>query len=145
MYKAALIKGDGIGPEICEATQRVIAAAGVAMEWHDAPMGMEGMRLLGAPIPLESLATVRRCGVALKGPLIASRCSGGVTVVENGEVRHHPSINNGIRRELGAYANLRPVRGWKGVSGAYENMDIVIVRELTEDMYAGIERRVDDD
>lgn len=144
MHKAALINGDGIGPEICEATQRVIDATGVKIEWLEAPMGMDGTRLLGSPIPLQSLATVRECGTALKGPMIADRCSGGVVVEEDGEVRRHPSINNGIRRELNAYANLRPVRGWKGVSGAYEDMNIVIVRELTEDMYAGLERQVED-
>ncbi|MEK7408787.1 MAG: isocitrate/isopropylmalate family dehydrogenase [Acidobacteriota bacterium] len=145
MHKVALIRGDGIGPEISEATQRVIEAAGVAVHWEEAPMGGEGRRLRGADIPRESLETVRRLGVALKGPLIAKCRSGGVTVEDNGVVRRHPSINNGIRRELGAYANLRPVRGFEGVSGRYSALDIVIVREVTEDTYAGIERQVDAD
>ncbi len=145
MHKVALIRGDGIGPEISEATQRVIESAGVAVHWEEAPMGGEGRRLRGADLPAESLETVRRLGVALKGPLIAECRCGGVTVEENGVVRRHPSINNGIRRELGAYANLRPVRGFEGVSGRYHDLDILIVREVTEDTYAGIERQVDPD
>jgi isocitrate dehydrogenase (NAD+) len=145
MHSAALITGDGIGPEICEAAQRVVDAAGVSIDWRPAPMGLEAQGALGVPIPVSSLRTVRQCGVALKGPMIADRCSGGVVVEDDGEIRRHASINNGIRRELGAYANLRPVRGFPGVSGAYENLDIVIVRELTEDMYAGLETSVDDD
>jgi isocitrate dehydrogenase (NAD+) len=125
--KVALIRGDGIGPEITAAAQQVLDAAGVAIDWVEAPMGHS----LG--LPLESLETVRRLGLALKGPLIAERCSGGITV----EDRHYPSINNGLRRELGAYANLRPVRGGP--------MDLVIVREITEDLYLGEERWLDPD
>jgi isocitrate dehydrogenase (NAD+) len=141
MQRVALITGDGIGPEIAEATRAVLAAAGARIEWVPAPMGQEAQARFGTPVPRQSLETVRRLGVALKGPMIAERCSGGVFV----EGRRHPSINAAIRRELGAYANLRPVRGWEGVSGAYAAMDIVLVRELTEDMYAGLERRVDND
>ena len=77
--------------------------------------------------------------------MLAERCSGGIVVEGNGAVRRYPSINNGIRRELGAYVNLRPIQGWEGVSGRYRELDIVMVREVTEDIYAGIERRVDDD
>ncbi len=145
MQKVALISGDGIGPEIAAATREVLAAAGARIQWEPAPMGQEAVARFGVPIPLSSIETVRRCRVALKGPMIAERCSGGVEIRDNGAVRRHPSINAAIRRELGAYANLRPVRGWKGISGAYAAMDIVLVRELTEDMYAGLERRVDED
>ncbi len=141
MPQAALIKGDGIGPEIADAAQAVVEAAGGRVEWVPVEMGQAAEKRSGAPLPLESLDTVRRLGVALKGPMIAERCSGGVMV----EGHRYPSINAAIRRELGAYANLRPVRGWEGVSGAYCAMNIVLVRELTEDVYAGLERRIDAD
>ncbi|MFB3828314.1 MAG: isocitrate/isopropylmalate dehydrogenase family protein [Bryobacteraceae bacterium] len=141
MKKVALIAGDGIGPEIAGAARAVLEAAGASLEWTPAPMGQQAQERYGAPVPLESLETVRSLGVALKGPMIAERRSGGVVVGE----RRYPSINAAIRRELGAYANVRPVRGWEGVSGRYTAMDVVLVRELTEDMYAGLERQVDPD
>lgn len=144
MHEAAIIRGDGIGPEISESTQRVIEASGVPIRWHEAPMGQEGRRRLGSELPFESLEKVRRLGVALKAPLVAERLSGGVVVEAPGETRRHPSVNNGLRRELGAYANLRPVRGFAGVSGRYQNLDLVLVRELTEDTYAGLERQTED-
>jgi isocitrate dehydrogenase (NAD+) len=96
-------------------------------------------------LPWDSLQQIRKLGVAIKGPLIAQRASGGVHVESPEGVRRHASINNGLRRELGAFANLRPLRGWPRISGRYENLDIVIVRELTEDLYIGCERQVDDD
>ncbi len=145
MHHAALIRGDGIGPEICDATLRVIEASGAKVRWEDVLLGQQARRKLDAELPWNSLERVRRIGVALKGPLLADRCNGGVRVEADGAVRHHPSINNGLRRELGTFANLRPMRGWPGISGRYEALDLVIVRELTEDLYMGWERRVDDD
>jgi isocitrate dehydrogenase (NAD+) len=145
MHKIALIRGDGIGPEISDAAVGVIEASGAAVAWEEAPMGLDGIRLHGTPIPLESLAIVRRLGVALKGPMLAERCSGGVTVGEDGALRRYPSVNSGVRRELGAYVNVRPLHGWRGISGRYCSLDIVIIRETTEDIYSGIERQVDDD
>jgi isocitrate dehydrogenase (NAD+) len=141
VHRVAIIRGDGIGPEISAATQRVLEATGLGFDWVDAPMGCDGMERAGAALPVESLDTVRALGVAIKAPLVAERLSGGVEV----EGRHYPSVNNGLRRELGAYANLRPIRGWAGVSGAYRDFDVVIVREVTEDIYIGIERQVDAD
>jgi len=145
MHRVAIIRGDGIGPEICEATQQVLEATGVAFRWEEAPMGQQAARLSGSELPLESLETVRRLGLAVKGPLIAERCSGGVKIESGGSVRIYPSVNNGLRREMGAFANLRPVRGWEGISGAYGELDVVIVREITEDTYIGIEHRIDAD
>ncbi len=145
MHKAALIRGDGIGPEICDAALQVVEASGVRVNWEEVLIGERARRELGAELPWESLEKIRRIGVALKAPLSAERCSGGVRVETDGEVRHYPSVNNGLRRELGAFANLRPMRGWPGVSGPYQNLDLVIVREVTEDLYLGLERRVDDD
>ncbi len=145
MHRAALIRGDGIGPEISEATVRVIEASGARVSWEEVTIGQQAREELGAELPWESLEKIRRLKVALKAPLIAERQSGGVRVEDNGSVRRHPSINNGLRRELDSYANLRPIRGWAGVSGPYENLNVVIVRELTEDLYIGIERKIDDD
>ena len=141
MHRVAIIRGDGIGPEITVATQCVLEATGLRFEWVEAPMGRDGREWLGADLPVPSLATVREIGVAIKAPLLAERLSGGVVV--NG--RCYPSVNNGLRRELGAYVNLRPIHGWEGVSGAYCDLNVVIAREVTEDTYIGIERRVDAD
>lgn len=140
MHTVAIIPGDGIGPEIMRATQRVLEATGVRFEWIEAPMGADGRERLGSELSVASLAKVREIGVALKAPLLAERLSGGVKV----ESRHYPSVNNGLRRELGAFVNLRPIHGWDGVSGAYSELDIVIAREITEGIYIGIERQVDD-
>ncbi|MGH9842225.1 MAG: isocitrate/isopropylmalate dehydrogenase family protein [Blastocatellia bacterium] len=145
MHRAAIIRGDGIGPEISEATLKIIEASGARVRWEEVLIGQEAKRRLGAELPWGSLEQIRRIGVALKAPLIAERCGDGVRIEADGEVRQYPSINNGLRRELDAYANLRPARGWPGVSGPYLNLDLVIVREVTEDLYIGIERRVDDD
>jgi len=145
MHRVAVARGDGIGPEITEAAQKVIEAAGLGVEWIDAPLGRDGVGRRGAELPWESLQTIKDTGIALKGPLLAARMSGGVSVDDGTAVRRHASINNGLRRELSAYANLRPIQGWKGISGNYENLDVVIVREISEGVYSGIERRVDAD
>jgi len=144
MHRVALIRGDGIGPEISEATVRVIEASGAQISWEEGLIGQAAKRRLGAELPWDSLEKIRQLKVALKAPLMAERMSGGVVVEGAGETRRHPSINNGLRRELEAFANLRPVRGYAGVSDGYQHLDVVIVRELTEDLYSGLERRVDD-
>lgn len=145
MTRAALIRGDGIGPEIADATVRVMAAAGARIEWAEVPIGQDARRRYGAELPWSSLEAIQRLGLVLKAPLIAERLSGGVVVEANGATRRHPSVNNGLRRELGLYVNARPVRGWPGISGPYTGMDIVLMREVTEDIYSGIERQVDSD
>ena len=142
MRPVAIIRGDGIGPEITAATQRVLEATGLRFDWVDTPMGMDGRERRGADLPVESLDQVKEIGIAIKAPLLAERLSGGVTVTGDRDVRRYPSVNNGLRRELGAYVNLRPIQGWEGVSGAYDGLDIVIAREVTEDTYIGIERQV---
>jgi isocitrate dehydrogenase (NAD+) len=145
VHQAALIRGDGIGPEVVAASLQVLEASGAQVYWEEAPVGRAAKQTLGAELPAASLATVRRLKVALKAPLIAERCSGGVEVADNAGVRRYPSINNALRRELGAFANLRPVRGYRGVSGPYEALDLVLVREITEDLYIGWERQTDAD
>lgn len=143
--QVAVISGDGIGPEITEATQRVIEASGAQIDWVPVPIGQTAKRSFGTELPADSLDRIRQVGVVLKAPLIAERCSGGVVVESHGSVRRHPSVNNGLRRELGLFVNVRPVRGWSGISGAYAALDLVIFREITEDLYSGLERQVDDD
>ena len=107
MHEVAIVRGDGIGPEISEAAQRVLEASGVEIRWVEAPLGQEARRRLGSELPLESLEKIRRVGVALKAPLVAERLSGGVLVEAPHEARRYPSVNNGLRRELKAYANLK--------------------------------------
>lgn len=145
VYSVGLIRGDGIGPEIADATVRVLEATGVAFDWQPIAIGQEARSRFGSELPWESLEQARRIGLILKAPLIAERQSGGIVVDAPSGPRRHPSVNNGLRRELGAFVNLRPAMGWRGVSGAYTSLNVVLVRELTEDTYIGIERRIDDD
>lgn len=143
-YRVAVAAGDGIGPELTESAQRVLEAAGARIEWVRTPVGKEAMAACGEELPWSSLETMRQIGVVLKGPLIAERLSGGAVVHSPDGPRAHPSVNNGLRRELGLFANLRPVRGFAPVSGRYSQMDLVIVREVTEDIYSGLERMIGD-
>jgi isocitrate dehydrogenase (NAD+) len=145
MRAAAIIPGDGIGPEIAEAAQRVLEAAGARIAWTGVPLGRAARDAHGNELPIESLETVRRLGVALKAPLLADPRSGGVVVRGRDGERRYPSVNNALRRELGTFANVRPVRGWRGLSGRYASLDTVLVREVTEDIYCGLERQVDAD
>lgn len=145
MYEVALIRGDGIGPEITDAAIEVIEALGVELRWRELPAGEEAQRRMGSPLPWETLEGIRRIGVALKAPLAAPRCSGGVVVEHDGVQRRYPSVNNALRRELGLFVNVRPLRGWPSVSGAYAGLDLVILREITEDIYSGLERSVNGD
>lgn len=144
MYRVAVVSGDGIGPEITQATLRVLEATGLGFDWLETPLGVAALERCGSELPWESLEAIRSAGVALKAPLIAERQTGGVVVRAPDGERRYPSVNNGLRRELGAYVNLRPVRGWP-ISGRYADLDLVIAREITEDTYAGIERWADAD
>jgi isocitrate dehydrogenase (NAD+) len=140
MHDVAVISGDGIGPEITDAAQRVIEAAGVAIRWHEVQAGEAARARTGEPLPASTLALVRRLGVALKAPLVAGRRTGGLTVAGQSGSRRYPSINSALRRELGLFVNVRPVRGFPALSGRYAAMDVVILREITEDIYIGEER-----
>ncbi len=129
-HKVTLIPGDGIGPEVAAAARRILEAAGVAIEWE------EVQARAAAPVPggpilnTEVLESFRRTKVGLKGP-IATAVAGGA-----------PSINVALRKTLDLYANLRPVRNLPGVKSRIDNVDIVIVRENTEDLYSGLEHEV---
>jgi isocitrate dehydrogenase (NAD+) len=129
-HRVTLIPGDGIGPELAEATRRVLDASGVAFEWEVVDAGEALIASHGTPLPEHVLDSIRRNRVALKGPI--------TTPVGEG----FRSVNVTLRQALGLYANLRPARSLKGVESRYEDVDLVIVRENTEDLYAGIEHRV---
>lgn len=133
MHNITLIKGDGIGPEISAATLEVLAATGVKINWHEALAGEEALQECGQPLPEETLALIEKNGVALKGPLTT------------GVGKGFRSINVALRQQFKLYANLRPIKGFKGVDALYPELDFVIVRENTEDLYAGIEHMVGED
>ena len=129
-HRVTLIPGDGIGPELAEATRRVLDASGVAFEWEVVDAGEAVMAEHGTPLPEGVLESIRRNKVAIKGPI--------TTPVGEG----FRSVNVTLRQVLGLYANLRPARSMKGLETRYEDVDLVIVRENTEDLYAGIEHMV---
>src|SRR5689334_18832381 len=126
-HRITLIPGDGTGPELTEATRRVLEATGVDLDWDVREAGVDVMEEAGTPLPEETLASVRENGVALKGPI--------TTPIGTG----FRSVNVALRHELGLFACLRPCKSYAGVRSRYENVDLVIVRENTEDLYAGIE------
>jgi isocitrate dehydrogenase (NAD+) len=126
-HRVTLIPGDGTGPELTEATRRVLEATGVAFEWDVRQAGVDVMEEAGTPLPDETLASVKDNGVALKGPI--------TTPIGTG----FRSVNVALRHELELYACLRPCKSYPGVRSRYEGVDVVIVRENTEDLYAGIE------
>jgi len=129
-HRVTLIPGDGIGPELAEATRRVLDATGIEFEWEVAEAGEAMIATHGTPLPDSVLESIRRNKVAIKGPI--------TTPVGEG----FRSVNVTLRQALGLYANLRPARSMKGVVTRFENIDLIIVRENTEDLYAGIEHRV---
>jgi isocitrate dehydrogenase (NAD+) len=132
-HKVTLIPGDGIGPELAEATRRVLDASGVKFDWEVVEAGEAVMAKEGTPLPQYVLDSILRNKVAIKGPI--------TTPVGEG----FRSVNVALRQTLGLYANLRPVRSIPGLRTRYDNVDLVIVRENTEDLYAGIEHKVGPD
>ena len=127
MTTVTLITGDGIGPEIAEAAKRCIDATGVGIKWELAEAGVDVMAKTGTPLPQATIDSVKKNGIGLKAPI--------TTPVGTG----FRSINVFLRQELELYACLRPCKSYKGVRSRYSNIDLVIVRENTEDLYAGIE------
>jgi isocitrate dehydrogenase (NAD+) len=132
-HRVTLIPGDGIGPELAEATTRVLDATGIGFEWEPVVAGEATLATHGTPLPDDVLESIRRNKVALKGPITTPVGSG------------FRSANVTLRQALGLYANLRPARSMKGLDTRYEDVDLVIVRENTEDLYAGIEHMVGPD
>jgi len=125
-----LIAGDGIGPEVAAATVRVLDAAGAELAWEPQIAGKEALQRYGDPLPAEVLDSVRRNRVALKGP-VTTEVGGGFQ-----------SINVQLRQKLDLYASLRPTRSLPGIPHRFENVDVVVVRENTEDLYSGLEHIV---
>jgi isocitrate dehydrogenase (NAD+) len=129
-YTITLIPGDGIGPEVSKAVKEILAAAGVDIAWDEIPARAEierrGMTFMQSGV----LDSIRKNRVALKGPMMTAVAGGA------------PSINVGLRQALDLYANLRPVKNLEGVQSRFQGVDLVIIRENTEDLYAGLEHTV---
>lgn len=126
-YAVTLIPGDGTGPEITEATRRVLEATGVSFDWDVQQAGAEMLEKCGTTLPDAAVESIKRTKVGLKGPI--------TTPVGKGM----RSANVALRKKLDLYANLRPAKTYTGLRSRYENIDLIIVRENTEDLYAGIE------
>ena len=132
MHNITLIKGDGIGPEITDAVVKIIKAAGVDIVWDIQTAGADVIEKEGVPLPQRVIDSVKRNKIALKSPV--------TTPIGKG----FRSVKVQLRKELDLYANLRPCYNLPNIETRYENVDIVVVRENTEDLYAGIERQVDE-
>ena len=126
-YKITFIPGDGTGPEIATATQKVLEATGVQFQWDTVVIGSQAQDISGTPLPEDALESIKRNKVAIKGPVTTPIGSG------------FRSVNVALRQILSLYACLRPCKTYPGVPMPYKNVDIVVVRENTEDLYAGIE------
>src|SRR5687768_3056653 len=129
-HTITLIPGDGIGPEVTESVVRIFKAAGLDIEWERHDAGVLAFEKSGETLPAALLESIRRNKVALKGP-VTTPIGQGFT-----------SVNVGLRKALDLYANLRPVRNLPGVKSRYTGVDLVIVRENTEDLYSGLEHEV---
>src|SRR6059036_2457927 len=129
-HRVTLIPGDGIGPEVSAAVLRIIEAVGVEIEWERFIVGGHAQDLAGSSLPDEVIESVRRNGIALKGPVATPIGSG------------FESVNVRLRKTLDLYANLRPVRNLPGVPSRFSDVDLVIVRENTEGLYSGLEHEV---
>ena len=129
-HTITLIPGDGIGPEVTDAVVRILKASGVSIDWEPHAAGVDAFERTGTALPVELIDSVRRNKIALKGPV--------TTPIGHG----FTSVNVGLRKALDLYANLRPVWNLPGVDARFKNVDLVIVRENTEDLYAGLEHEV---
>jgi len=126
-YNITLIPGDGVGPEVTEATRRVLEATGIKFKWDIGEVGSDAMEKYGTPLPVSVIESVKKNKIALKGPVTTPVGSG------------FRSVNVALRKELELYCCLRPCKTYPGVPSRYQNIDLVIVRENLEDLYAGIE------
>jgi len=129
-HTITLIPGDGIGPEVTEAVVRILKASGVSIDWEPQIAGVVAFERTGHALPIELIDSIRRNKIALKGP-VTTPIGEGFT-----------SVNVGLRKALDLYANLRPVWNLPGVDARFNGIDLVIVRENTEDLYAGLEHEV---
>lgn len=132
MYKVTLIPGDGIGPEVTNAMVKVVEASGAKIEWEKAEAGEALIERYNTAIPDYVIDSIKRNKIAIKGPI--------TTPIGKG----FKSVNVTLRQNLDLYVNLRPIKSFKGIKSRYEDVDLVIVRENTEDLYAGIEHKIGD-
>jgi isocitrate dehydrogenase (NAD+) len=129
-HKVTLIPGEGIGPEVASATRRILEAAGAKIDWEEVTARAEKASEKGQFVTETAVESVRRNRVALKGPMGTAVAAGA------------PSINVGLRKTLDLYANVRPVKNLPGVKSRFDNVDVVLIRENTEDLYSGLEHEV---
>ena len=129
-HTITLIPGDGIGPEVTDAVLQILSAAGVSIEWDRQMAGILAVEQGETPLPTALLDSIRRTKVALKGPVTTPIGAG------------FSSVNVGLRKSLDLYANLRPVYNLRGLTSRYDHIDLVIVRENTEDLYMGLEHEI---
>ncbi len=131
MPTCSLIRGDGIGPEIADATLRALDAAGARIQWEEVPAGLAAVDSDRDPLPTRTTDSISKNRLALKGPL--------GTPIGHG----FRSVNVALRQQFDLYANVRPILSFAGVPSHYDEVDLVVVRENTEDLYAGVEHYVD--
>ncbi len=129
-YSVVVIAGDGIGPEVCNATRAILDASGVAIEWREAEAGQGAYETLGDPLPEATLAAVRSADATLKGPTATAKGAG------------FRSVNVALRQKLNLFANYRPARSLPGVKTRFEDVDLIVIRENTEGLYSGLEHTV---
>ena len=132
MHIVTLIPGDGIGPEVTKAMVKVVEATGINIKWEEVKAGTEVIEKYNTPIPDYVIDSIKKNKVAIKGPI--------TTPIGKG----FKSVNVTLRQNLDLYVNLRPIKSFKGIKSRYEDVDLIIVRENTEDLYAGIEHKIGD-
>ncbi|HYF84348.1 MAG TPA: isocitrate/isopropylmalate dehydrogenase family protein [Clostridia bacterium] len=133
MYRATLIPGDGIGPEVTNAAIKVIEAAGIDIQWETKYMGQIALERFGTPLPEDTVRSIENNKIALKGPVM--------TQIGRG----FRSSNVSLRQQLNLYANIRPIKSFEGVKSRFKNVDLVVFRENTEDLYMGFEHMIGTD
>ncbi|MGF7056619.1 isocitrate/isopropylmalate dehydrogenase family protein [Brassicibacter mesophilus] len=132
-YRITLIPGDGIGPEVTSAAKKIIDACGLNIEWDVVEAGANVMETYKTPLPDHVIDSIKKNRIALKGPI--------TTPIGTG----FRSVNVALRQKLNLYANIRPVKSYEGIPSIHKNVDFIIVRENTEDLYAGVEHMVGED
>lgn len=146
MRLITLIPGDGIGPEVTQSAREVVTAAGANVGWEVVGAGMETGKEQGTPLPASVFESITRTRLALKGPVQTPFGDDYPVRVERGTGQHiYPSVTIALRKELKLFVNVRPARNYPGVESRFDNVDLLIFRENSEDLYAGRERMVDAD
>ncbi len=150
MNKVTVVPGDGIGPEVVGAACAIIKASGAKVEFEEVLVGLRAEKEFGTALPVSVLESIKRNKLALKGPTqtpFGGNYRINIERVKNGKEARgdYPSIAIALRKELQLYVNVRPVKNYPGVASRYENVDLVIFRENSEDLYVGNERMIDED